>query len=153
MTTNDFCRRCKKNLRINGELCNTSSIFDKKRTGGCTYEQVLRIGLQLHNTSNKSLRICSCCQRFITRLERDLAVFKKWTDDEGDEAEEACSSESSEKRDREPTPSKTPVALKKFCPNPSTPTGTTTPRSITEVSLLLIQTHVHSHTPHQYVRT
>ena len=40
-----------------------------------------------------------------------MPVFKKWTDDEGDQAEEACSSEASEKRDLEPTPSKTPRAL------------------------------------------
>ncbi|CAB1431591.1 unnamed protein product, partial [Pleuronectes platessa] len=41
----------------------------------------------------------------------------------GDQAEEACSSEASEKRDQGPTPSETPRALKKFYPNPSTPTG------------------------------
>ncbi|XP_076140321.1 uncharacterized protein LOC143123086 isoform X1 [Alosa pseudoharengus] len=62
-----------------------------------------------------------------------MLVLKKWADDEGDQPEEPSSSEASEKRDREPTPSKTPRTLKKFCPNPSTPTGTKTRRSITEV--------------------
>ena len=138
MTKNDFCRCCKKSLRINGELTNTNSIFEKNCQGECTYEQVLRLGLQLHKTSNKSHRICRSCKRLMTRLERDLPVFKKWTDDEGDPAEEACSSEASEKRDWEPSPATTPRALKKFCPNPSTPTGTTTPRSIAKVRLLLI---------------
>ncbi|TNN54790.1 hypothetical protein EYF80_034996 [Liparis tanakae] len=67
-----------------------------------------------------------------------MSVFKKWTDDEGVKAEEvevACSSEASGKRDRESTPSKTPRALKKFCPNPSTPTATKTRKSITESTL------------------
>ncbi|CAB1432141.1 unnamed protein product [Pleuronectes platessa] len=130
---NDFCRFCKKNLRIHGQLTNSASIFEKNSKGERTNEQVLRLGLRLHNTSNRSCRICRPCKNLITRLERDLPVFKQWTDDEGDQAEEACSSESSEKRERGPTPSKTPRALKKFCPNPSTPTGTTTRRSITEV--------------------
>jgi hypothetical protein len=67
-----------------------------------------------------------------------MSVFKKWKDDEGAQAEGACSSEAPEKRDREPTPSKTPRALKKFCPNPLTPTGTKTRKSLTEVNLLLI---------------
>ena len=111
MSKNDFCRCCKKNLRIHGELTNTISMFERNSKGECTYEQVLRLGLQLHNTSNKSYRICRSCKHLITRLERDMPVFKKWTDDEGDQAEEACSSEASEKRDREPTPSKTPRAL------------------------------------------
>ena len=58
MSKNDFCRCCKKNLRIHGELTNTISIFERNSKGECTYEQVLRLGLHLHNTSNKSYRIC-----------------------------------------------------------------------------------------------
>ena len=138
MSINDFCRCCKKNLRIHGQLSSTINIFEKKSKCECPYEQVLRLGLQLHNKSNKSYRMCRSCNSLITRLERDMPVFKRWTDDEGEQAEEACSSEAPEKRDRQSTPSKTPMALKKFCPNPSTPTGTKTRRSITEVGLMLI---------------
>ncbi|TNN67622.1 hypothetical protein EYF80_022191 [Liparis tanakae] len=65
-----------------------------------------------------------------------MPVFEKWTDDEGEQFEEACSSEASEKRDRQSTPSKTHRALKKFCPNPSTSTATKTRRSITEMKWL-----------------
>ncbi|KAM8880082.1 uncharacterized protein AB9W97_015094 isoform 2-T2 [Spinachia spinachia] len=61
-----------------------------------------------------------------------MPVFKKWTDDEGDRPEEPRSSAAAEKRYREPTASKTARTLKKSCPNPSTPTGTETRRSITE---------------------
>ena len=126
MNTNDFCRCCKINLRVRGVLVHTVNLFERNNKGQCISEQVLRLGVQLHKRSDKSYRICRSCQNVVTRLERDMPVFKKWTDDEGDQAEEACSSEASEKRDREPTPSKTPRALKKFCPNPSTPIGTKT---------------------------
>ena len=44
MSKNDFCRCCKKNLRIHGELTNTISIFERNSKGECTYEQVLRLG-------------------------------------------------------------------------------------------------------------
>ncbi|XP_073727192.1 uncharacterized protein [Misgurnus anguillicaudatus] len=133
MSVNDFCRCCKKNLRIHGVLSKSILIFERNFKGERIYEQVLRLGLQLHKTAQKSLRICRSCHNLITRLERDVPVLNKWKDDEGDQAEEASSSQASEKRDREPTPSKTPRALKKFCSTPSTSTSTKPRRSITEV--------------------
>ncbi|XP_053268024.1 uncharacterized protein LOC128425457 isoform X1 [Pleuronectes platessa] len=133
MSKNDFCRCCKKYLRIHGQLSNTNNLFERNGKDESTYEKVLRLGLRLQITSKRSCRICRSCKNLITRLERDLPVFKKWTDDEGDRAEEACPSGASQERDRGPRPSMTPGALKKFCPDPSTPTGTTTRGSITEV--------------------
>ena len=103
MSVNDLCRCCKKNLRIRGVLTSTNNIFERNTKGACIYEQVLCLGLDLDNNENKSYRICRPCLNFITRLQRDLTNFKKWKDDERDKAEEACSSEASEKRDREPT--------------------------------------------------
>lgn len=93
MSVNNLCRCCKKNLSIHGVLANTSLIFERSIKGKCIYDQILRLGLKLDNTVKKSYRICRSCQNLITRLERDMSVFKKWTDDEKDQAEEACSSE------------------------------------------------------------
>ncbi|XP_062236112.1 uncharacterized protein LOC133933142 isoform X2 [Platichthys flesus] len=134
MSENDFCRCCKKYLRIHGQLSNTNNLFERNGKDESTYEQVLRLGLRLQIPSKRSCRICRACKNLITRLDRDLPVFKKWTDDEGDQAQEACPSGASEERDRGPPPSMTPGALKKFCPDPSTPTGTTTRSSTTEMS-------------------
>lgn len=104
MSVNYLCRCCKKNLRIRGVLTSTNNIFERNTKGACIYEQVLCLGLDLDNNENKSYRIFyRPCLNFITRLQRDLTNFKKWKDDERDKAEEACSSEASEKRDREPT--------------------------------------------------
>ena len=47
MSKNNFCRCCKKNLRIHGELTNTISIFERNSKGECTYEQVLRLGKRI----------------------------------------------------------------------------------------------------------
>ena len=38
MSKNDFCRCCKKNLRIHGELTNTISSFERNSKGECTHE-------------------------------------------------------------------------------------------------------------------
>ncbi|XP_065114750.1 uncharacterized protein [Paramisgurnus dabryanus] len=133
MSVNDFCRFCKKNLRRNGVISASKIFFERNSKDEFLYEQVLRLGVQLHKTPKKSCRICRRCHNLITRLERDVYVFNKLTDDEVDQAEEACSSQASEKRDREPSLFKTPRALKKFCSNPSTSTCTKTRRSITEI--------------------
>ncbi|XP_073720251.1 uncharacterized protein [Misgurnus anguillicaudatus] len=133
MSVNDFCRFCKRNLRRNGVISKSRLIFERNSKDKYLYEQLLRLGVKLHKTAEKSFRMCHPCDKLITRLERDLPVFNKLTDEEGDHAEEACSSQASEKSDREPTPFKTPRALKKFFPNPSTSTCTKTRKSITEI--------------------
>ncbi|XP_060949995.1 zinc finger and BTB domain-containing protein 24 [Limanda limanda] len=132
MSKNDFCRCCKKNLRIKGELCNTISIFDTSSKGGCTYEQLRRLGLKLLNTPNKSFRICRSCKNLVTRLERDLPVFRQWTVAEGDQAEDACSPEERARGGASPSEKKI-HRYDKICPDPSTPTGNTR-RSVTEMS-------------------
>ncbi|CAM4562137.1 unnamed protein product [Leuciscus chuanchicus] len=53
----------------------------------------------------------------IPLLERDLPVYWRWVEDEKNEEVSAVETMTghSDKRDREPTPSKTPRALQKFC--------------------------------------
>ncbi|KAK5871365.1 hypothetical protein PBY51_004250 [Eleginops maclovinus] len=51
-------------------------------------------------------------------MEQDLRVFQRWVQDE--KASPPRTSDA-QKRHREPTPSKTPRALKKFCDKPASP--------------------------------
>ena len=43
MSKNDFCRCCKNNLRIHGELTDTISIFERNSKDECTYERIQRL--------------------------------------------------------------------------------------------------------------
>ncbi|KAF1387681.1 hypothetical protein PFLUV_G00082470 [Perca fluviatilis] len=135
MEPNDCCRFCEKNMRIAGVLTHSSSIFEKQKKPQSIAERLLHVGVAVVKTPAKSNRICQRCLTLLSRLERDLPVYWRWVEDE--ENEEASAVETmtgrSGKRDRErePTPSKTPRALKKFCHNPASPGTANIRRSIT----------------------
>ncbi|XP_078109479.1 uncharacterized protein LOC144519867 [Sander vitreus] len=134
MEPNDCCRFCEKNMRISGVLTHSSSIFEKQKKPQSIAERLLHVGVAVVKTPAKSNRICQRCLTLLTRLERDLPVYWRWVEDE--ENEEASAVETitgrSDKRDREPTPSKTPRALNKFCLNPASTGRANIRRSITE---------------------
>ncbi|XP_041963577.1 uncharacterized protein LOC121721059 isoform X6 [Alosa sapidissima] len=120
MEHNDYCRFCEKNLRIDGVLVNSSNIFEKQRKPQSIAERLRYIGVAVVKTPGKSKRTCQRCLTILSRLERDLPVYWRWVEDEKNEEASAVETMQghSDKRDREPTPSKTPRALKKFCHNP-----------------------------------
>ncbi|XP_032363052.1 uncharacterized protein LOC116675091 isoform X1 [Etheostoma spectabile] len=112
----DFCRFCKQNMRMVGLHKYSVNIFD--RFGKLSIsERLFHVGLTVVNRP-VSNRICRRCVTFLTRLERDLPVYRRWVEDE--KHDEASTSPSDE-RDREPTPFKTPWALIKLCHNPASP--------------------------------
>ncbi|XP_067307642.1 uncharacterized protein [Pseudorasbora parva] len=122
MNPNDYCRFCKKNMRIGGVLAHSSSIFEKLKKPQSTAEKLIHVGVAVVKTPAKSSRMCQRCLRLLSRLERDLPVYRRWVEDEkkNDEA-------SADKRDREPSP-----PLKKFCPNPASSGRDDIRHSITE---------------------
>lgn len=133
MDLNDYCRFCEKNMRIAGVLVHSSSIFEKQKKLSIV-ERLLHVGVAVVKTSLKSNRICRYCLSVLSRLERDLPVYWKWVENEKNEKASAVETITgrSDKREREPTPSKTPRALKKFCPKPASPGRSNIRRSITE---------------------
>ena len=134
MDINDSCRFCSKNLRIVGVLNHATDIFDNQKKN-CV-ERLLHLGVAVAKTPTKSNRICSHCVTLLSRFERDVPVYRRWIESEKkiEASAERPASSCSDKRDREPTPSKTPRALKKFCPKPSSPGAKVNfRRNITEV--------------------
>ncbi|XP_032374932.1 uncharacterized protein LOC116691430 isoform X2 [Etheostoma spectabile] len=112
----DFCRFCKQNMRMVGLHKYSVNIFDRFGKPSIS-ERLFHVGLTVVNRP-VSNRICRRCVTFLTRLERDLPVYRRWVEDE--KHDEASTSPSDE-RDREPTPFKTPWALIKLCHNPASP--------------------------------
>lgn len=135
MEHNDCCRFCEKNMRIEGVLVHSASIFDKQKKQLSIAERLLHVGVAVVKTSIKSNRICKVCLNLLSRLERDLPVYWRWVEDEKNEEASAVETITgrSDKRECEPTPSKTPRALKKFCHKPASPGRANIRRSITEV--------------------
>lgn len=87
--------------------------------------------------TGKSDRVCQRCVATLSRLAKDLVALQQWKDlccpeplAVGDSTET-----NTDKRGREPTPSKTPRALKKICPSPLSPGVKTasSQKNITEV--------------------
>ncbi|XP_035480812.2 uncharacterized protein LOC118300242 isoform X1 [Scophthalmus maximus] len=81
MSVHDFCRFCERNLKISGTFSHSTKIFEKspKTT---VFDRLVEIGLTLKKTPERSRRICNKCVTTLTRLERDLTVFRRWADRE-----------------------------------------------------------------------
>ena len=132
----DFCRLCNVNMRIKGVLTHTNLIFDKKANSKSVNERLKELGLTLFNSPSLPSRICRACLRFVTRMEGDFELLRRWEKEEKDrrppepagatstveartprtspdDSGQAAVSGRSDKREREPTPSKTPRTLKK----------------------------------------
>ena len=106
---------CFLNLRIKGTIIYSKCIFDTKSCDNI-YSQLSKLGLIIHNTPLWSFWICHKCCSVITRLQRDTEIFQKWKNEETTETTKTCQGEdtsSTDKRDRDPTPSKTPRLIKK----------------------------------------
>ncbi|XP_028437193.1 uncharacterized protein LOC114557745 isoform X3 [Perca flavescens] len=113
----DFCRFCKQNMRMVGLHKYSVNIFDRFGKPSIS-ERLFHVGVTVVNRP-VSNRICRRCVTFLTRLERDLPVYRRWIEDE---KHDEASTSRSDKRDSEPR------ALIKLCHNPASPFG----RNITE---------------------
>ncbi|XP_055085541.1 uncharacterized protein LOC129457162 [Periophthalmus magnuspinnatus] len=115
---NDWCRLCSKYLRINGVLSHTVLLFERSKLQQKSMsDRLADLGLNLKPSKNKSTRMCRSCSQIVTRLENDLAAFRKWKEEEEkrdtDETASTDSPESSDKRARSPSPPATPKPLPK----------------------------------------
>lgn len=140
MEVNDSCSET--NLRIGGILGNSKLIFDPKDTQNIS-SQLSKIGLVIENSPLRSYRVCRKCCTIITRLLQDTEVLEKWIEKEKAAAvvetcheKDATASGFTDKRDREPTPSKTPRTLKKSRTSADLPVPPRT--SVTEVGTQLV---------------
>ncbi|XP_076136363.1 uncharacterized protein LOC143119033 [Alosa pseudoharengus] len=126
MSFNDYCRLCKANMRVEGIYGHSRDMFLSKKTPSLS-ERLALLGVTVAQESGQSTRSCQRCSSRITRLERDLPTFKKWEEEFRNTDRNIAA-----KRQREPTPSKTPRALKKTCPNPPSPRPSSTRKTTTQ---------------------
>lgn len=128
MAPNDYCRLCKLNMREEGPSTygHSTDMFLSKKTLSIS-ERLALLGLIVAPEYGESNRCCSRCSSLISRLERDLPVFRQW--------EEDFRESNVSKRPRESTPSKTPRAVKKTCPNPPSPSASSFGKPTTQVTL------------------
>ena len=140
----NYCRFCQTNMKVKGIYNHSVDIFEKTKKPVSIADRFAGIGLTVVRESGKSARTWSRCVTILTHLEHDLPVYWQWKEDYGI----AAASSSSDKREREPTPSKTPRDIKKLCTNPlstagaysnplSTAGASTARKSIREVCLLV----------------
>lgn len=136
MERHDVCRACNINMRVAGTYSHCSVLFERRSKPQSVAERLQKIGLTVTPDTKKSDRICPRCVTTLTRLERDLPIFREWEREfsgatgasseaptgasseaptvASSEAPTGASSEApTEKRAREPTPSKTPRKIKK----------------------------------------
>lgn len=90
------------------------------------------------------MRIDQKCLGLVGRVEEDFAIFKSWKEAEKETSPNVgAKTSTADKRDREPTPSKTQRALKKLCPpNPGQnklSTEMPTQHSLKVVSCMLLR--------------
>ncbi|XP_034729316.1 uncharacterized protein LOC117945737 isoform X1 [Etheostoma cragini] len=123
----DFCRFCKQNMRMVGLHKYSVNIFDRFGKPSIS-ERLFHVGVAVVNRP-VSNRICRRCVTFLTRLERDLPVYRRWIEDE---RHDEASASPADKRDRELTPSKTPLALIKLWHNPASPSRANVRNNIAE---------------------
>lgn len=116
MSVNDCCRFCQTNLRISGVLANSKLIFDNKAVDNVS-SQLSKLGLIIENTPHRSYRVCRKCCTIISRLIHDTKVLQQWKDNEKAPVVNTClendatASVSTDHRDEEPSPSKSPRAV------------------------------------------
>ncbi|XP_041963573.1 specifically androgen-regulated gene protein-like isoform X2 [Alosa sapidissima] len=125
MSFSDYCRLCKANMRVEGIYGHSTDMFLSKKTPSLS-ERLALLGVTVAQEPGQSTRSCQRCSSRITRLERDLPTFKKW-----EEEFRNTDSNIAAKRQREPTPSKTPRASKKTCPNSPSPRPRSTRKTTT----------------------
>lgn len=119
MEVDNFCRFCKKRLRVGGVLSHCTQIFDKLKKPLSIAERFQQVRLVLTKTPGKSNRVCMPCVTVLSRLEKDLPVYWQWIESEKvEEAVAVVTLTTSDKRQRD-TPSDTPRVLNKFCPSPT----------------------------------
>lgn len=140
VAVNDICRFCKQNMRKAGVLTHSADIFMRFRKPESIAERLTRIGLKVVKTTKRSNRVCQRCVTVLTRLERDLPVFRAWIEEEKG-VSGAAATEHAEKTDSKSTlfDSLEPPS-KKFCPRPPLPIparpAASNEKAITQVSLL-----------------
>ncbi|XP_035658071.1 uncharacterized protein LOC118403462 [Branchiostoma floridae] len=123
----DCCRKCGKNLRVHGQLKGYRKIFDppdpnsKEADKRLISDRLAAVGIVLQRRKDVSERLCQLCKRDLARMEEGLKTFQKWKDLVEREKEtqptrtdpQQTPPRNVQKRMREPTPSKTPRAVKK----------------------------------------
>ncbi|KAI8515186.1 hypothetical protein Bbelb_077770 [Branchiostoma belcheri] len=118
----DFCRLCGSNQKIRGTLQHVRYIFQQsppttsKPTGEPSIaDLLLSLGMKVsQQDETKSHRICQKCYRQLLRVRESVNVLEQWRRNEGElETTQQQTPKPSNKRDREPTPSKTPRDPKK----------------------------------------
>ncbi|XP_051796100.1 uncharacterized protein LOC110960395 isoform X3 [Acanthochromis polyacanthus] len=114
MSPDDSCRLCKVNMRESGPrvYAHSTDMFVSKTTPTIS-DRLAMMDLIVTPEPEQSNRCCQRCTSTLGRLEKDFPLFRQW--------EENVRLSSVSKRQREPTPSKTPRTLKKTCPNPPSP--------------------------------
>ncbi|XP_078126163.1 uncharacterized protein LOC144530456 [Sander vitreus] len=136
MASSDFCRLCKKNMRVSGIYTHSADLFAKLKKPLSIVERLKGIGLTVVRETGKSDRVCNRCVTIISHLEHDLPHYRRWEEENGGATSSSTGSTSADEREREPTPTKTPRDVNKLCPNPLSPGGdtrSTARRSRTEV--------------------
>ncbi|XP_077060977.1 uncharacterized protein LOC143713535 [Siphateles boraxobius] len=128
MTLSDYCRLCKINMRVEGIYGHSTDMFSSKKPPSLS-ERLTILGVTVAPESGASRRSCQRCSNRISKLERDLPTFRQW------EEEFRNTDSNIAKRQREPTPLKTPRALKKTCPNPPSPRDISTRKTTTQVTI------------------
>ncbi|XP_062305316.1 uncharacterized protein LOC134009711 isoform X1 [Osmerus eperlanus] len=140
MSVDEFCRFCHKNLKIKGVFSQSTKIFEKTSNAKTVFDRLIDLGLTLKRSPEKSIRTCRRCTSILSRIERDLPVFRKWEEEEkqSDSSEQASAPKAADQSNWDPPASKMPRrVLHKFWPNPPAPNQTrismSARRSITEV--------------------
>ena len=143
MSVDECCRFCHKNLKRKGTFEQSMKIFSTPYAK-TVFDRLIDLGLTLTRSPEKSIRTCRKCTNILSRLERDLLVFRRWEDEEkqSDSSEQTSESTAADQSNVDPPVSKMPKRKvpNKFWPNPPAPNQTrisgSARRSITEVSIL-----------------
>ncbi|KAM4567323.1 uncharacterized protein PAE49_010676 isoform 1-T3 [Odontesthes bonariensis] len=132
MAFNDYCRLCKVNMRVEGIYGHSADLFLSKKPPSL-FERLVTLGVTVAQEPGQSSRCCQRCSTRIGRLEKDIPAFRQWEEEFKNTDRNTDSNIS--KRPREPTPSKTPRALKKTCPKPPSPCTSSSRKTTTQVTI------------------
>ncbi|CAL9704053.1 unnamed protein product [Knipowitschia caucasica] len=129
MVPNDFCRLCKLNMREDGPSTygHSTDMFLTKKTTSIS-DKLALLGLIVSQESGKSNRCCSRCSSVVSRLERDLPVFRQWEEEFYDGNESIRQGESG--------PSKMPTALITSCPDTTSQRASASGQTTTQVTII-----------------
>ena len=120
MSVNEWCRFCHKYLKTQGVISHSTKIFEATGKAKTVFHRLFDLGLTLRKSPERSIRSCQKCTNLLSRIERDLTVFRKWQDEEkqADSNDGESASTAVDKGNRETSHSMTHRALKKVCLNP-----------------------------------